>query len=98
MRKSGLTFLSIATPLLLLLVAGCGAVNTPAGSSPGALFMSADKPTIHTPPTTQLCARFASGASASVRWAIVGGQNDAAFGQGTVSANGLYTPPSLLSR
>jgi hypothetical protein len=98
MRKSGLTFLSIATPLLLLLVAGCGAVNAPAGSSPGALVISADKPAIDTTTTNQLSARLPSGASTSVRWAIVGGQNDAALGQGTVSANGLYTPPPLLSR
>jgi hypothetical protein len=98
MRKSGLTFLSIATPLLLLLVAGCGAVSAPAGSSPGALVISADKPTIDTTTNNQLSARLASGASASVRWAIMGGQNDAALGQGTVSANGLYAPPPLLSR
>jgi hypothetical protein len=97
-RKSSLRFLSIATPLLLLLVAGCGAVSAPAGSSPGTLVISADKSTIDTTTNNQLTARLASGVSAGVHWAIVGGQNDAALGQGTVSANGLYTPPSLLSR
>jgi hypothetical protein len=98
MRKTGLTLLSIATPLLLLLVAGCGAVNAPAGSSPGALVISAEKATIDTTTNNQLSARLASGASANVHWAIVAGQNNASLGQGTISANGLYTPPPLLSR
>jgi hypothetical protein len=98
MRKPGLKLLSIATPLLLLLVAGCGAVSAPAGSSPGALAISAEKATIDTTTNNQLSARLASGASANVHWAIVAGQNNASLGQGTISANGLYTPPPLLSR
>jgi hypothetical protein len=98
MRKPGLTLLSVATPLLLLLVAGCGAVTAPAGSSPGGLVISAEKAAIDTTTTNQLSARLASGASASVTWAIVGGQNAASLGQGTISTNGLYTPPPLLSR
>jgi hypothetical protein len=98
MRKPGLTLLSIATPLLLLLVAGCGAVTAPAGSSSGGLVISAEKAAIDTTTTNQLSAKLASGSSASVTWAIVGGQNDASLGQGTISANGLYTPPPLLSR
>jgi hypothetical protein len=98
MRKPGLTLLSVATPLLLLLVAGCGAVTAPAGSSSGGLVISAEKTAIDTTTTNQLSAKLASGASASVTWAIVGGQNDASLGQGTISANGLYTPPPLLSR
>src|SRR5271155_2376825 len=98
MRKPGLTLLSIATPLLLLLVAGCGAVSAPAGSSPGTLVITAEKATIDTTTTNLLSARLASGASANVHWAIVAGQNNASLGQGTISANGLYTPPPLLSR
>ncbi len=98
MRKPGLKLLSAATPLLLLLVAGCGAVTAPAGSSLGALVINAEKPSIDTTTNTQLTARLASGAPASVRWAIVGGQNDAALGEGAISASGLYTPPPLLSR
>jgi hypothetical protein len=98
MRQPGLKLLSIATPLLLLLMAGCGAVSAPAGSSPGALVISAEKATIDTTTNNQLSARLASGASANVHWAIVAGQNNASLGQGTISANGLYTPPPLLSR
>src|ERR1700748_1001150 len=88
MRKPGLTLLSVATPLLLLLVAGCGGVTAPAGSSPGGRVISAEKAAIDTTTTNQLNARLASGASASVTWAIVGGQNAASLGQGTISTNG----------
>src|ERR1700691_1552100 len=98
MRQPGLKLLSIATPLLLVLVAGCGAVSAPAGSSPGGLVISAEKATIDTTNNNQLSTRLASGASANVHWAIVAGQNNASLGQGTISANGLYTPPPLLSR
>jgi hypothetical protein len=98
MRKPGLTLLSVATPLLLLLVAGCGAVTAPAGSSSGGLVINAEKAAVDTTTTNQLSARMASGASASVTWAIAGGQNAASLGQGTISSNGLYTPPPLLSR
>ena len=98
MRKSGLTLLSVATPLLLLLLAGCGAVNAPGGSSTGGLVISADKAAIDTTTNNQLSARLASGAPASVTWAIVGGQNAASLGQGTITTNGLYTPPPLLSQ
>ena len=73
-------------------------MNSPAGSSPGGLVISAEKTTLDTTTTDQLSARLASGASASVNWTIAGGQNDAALGQGTISANGIYTPPPLLSR
>jgi hypothetical protein len=98
MRKPGLTLLSIATPLLLLLVAGCGAMSAPAGASSGAIVVSAEKATTDTTTTNQLSAKSPSGAPASVNWSIVGGQNEGSFGQGTISTNGLYTPPALLSR
>jgi hypothetical protein len=98
MRKSGSSLLLVAVPLLLLLVAGCGAMNSPVGASSGGLVISAEKATIDTATTDQLTVRLASGGPASVKWTIVGGQNDAGLGQGTISANGTYTPPLLLSR
>jgi hypothetical protein len=73
-------------------------MSTPAGASLGAIVVSAEKPTLDTTTSSQLSAKSPSGASASVNWSIAGGQNDASFGQGTISPNGLYTPPPLLSR
>ncbi len=94
----GLKLLSVTAPLLLLLLAGCGAVSSTAGASAGALLISADKPTLDTTTTSQLSARLPSGARANVKWTILSGQNDAALGQGAIQANGVYSPPPLLSR
>ncbi len=33
-----------------------------------------------------------------MKWSIAAGQNNTGLGQGTISANGAYTPPPLLSR
>jgi hypothetical protein len=90
--------LSVAAPFLLLLLAGCGAVNATSGSGQGAMLIAAEKATLDTTTTDQLSARLASGVPANVTWSIVAGQNDATLGQGTISANGRYTPPQLLSR
>jgi hypothetical protein len=94
MAKSALGLLPLAAPFLLLLAAGCGAV----GASPGGLVINAEKATLDTTTTDQFTARLASGAPASVKWTIAAGQNDASLGQGTINANGTYTPPPLLSR
>ena len=94
MAKSALGLLPLAAPFLLLLAAGCGAV----GASPGGMVINAEKATLDTTHTDQFTARFPSGAPASVKWTIAAGQNDASLGQGTISANGAYTPPPLLSR
>ena len=45
-------------------------------------IIGAEKASIDTTTTDQLNARLASGAPASVKWTIAGGQNDAAFGPG----------------
>jgi hypothetical protein len=94
MAKSALGLLPLTAPFLLLLAAGCGAV----GASPGGLVINAEKATLDTTNTDQFTARLASGAPASVKWTIAAGQNDASLGQGTISTNGTYTPPPLLSR
>jgi hypothetical protein len=94
MAKSALGLLPLAAPFLLLLAAGCGAV----GASPGGLVINAEKTNLDTTTTDQFTARLASGAPASVKWTIAAGQNDASLGQGTINANGTYTPPPLLSR
>jgi hypothetical protein len=96
MREFSLKLPSFALPFLLLLAAGCGAMNAPAGSA--GLLISAEKASIDTTATDQLSARTASGSQAAVTWSIAAGQNDPTLSQGTISANGVYTPPPLLSR
>jgi hypothetical protein len=95
MRKSGL---AVLLPSLLALLAGCGAMNAPLGAMGSGLALNAEKPSLDTTTTDPLTARLSSGAPATVKWAITGGQNDPALGQGSISANGVYTPPPLLSR
>ena len=96
--KRARRLLPLVPPFLLLLVAGCGAMNSPVGASPAGLVINAEKTSLDTTNTAQLSARLSSGASAEVKWTIAGGQNAAGLGQGTISANGAYTPPPLLSR
>jgi hypothetical protein len=98
MRKISLRLLFAATPFLLLWIAGCGAMSSPVAASPGGLLISAEKSALDTTTTDQLTARSTSGAGTSVAWTLAGGQNDTALGQGTISANGVYTPPPVLSR
>jgi hypothetical protein len=93
----GLNRLAAAAPAVLLLAAGCGAVNGPAGVNASILAISAARSTLDTTTTDQLSARFGSGSAANVQWAITSGQNAPSLGQGSVSAGGVYTPPALLS-
>jgi hypothetical protein len=98
MNKFSLKLLTIAAPFLLLLAAGCGAVSSASLPGAGGLVISADKATIDTTTTGQLSARLASGAPVNVKWSIAGGQNDPSLGQGSITADGSYSPPPLLSR
>jgi len=96
MGKSGLRLLPAAAVFLLLLVAGCGAVSSGSGTS--ALLISGQQASIDTTLTDRLTAKLASGGPANVTWSIVAGQNDPGLGQGTISANGVYLPPTVLSQ
>jgi hypothetical protein len=73
-------------------------VSSATNATPGALVVSASKSAIDTSNTDQFSARFASGDSAQVKWAIASGENDTSLGQGSISQTGVYTPPALLSR
>ena len=73
-------------------------MSSPVAASPGGLIINAEKSALDTTTTDQLSARLTSGAGTSVAWTIAGGQNDTALGQGTITANGVYTPPPVLSR
>jgi hypothetical protein len=96
MGKSGLKLLPAASVFSLLLAAGCGAVSSGSGTS--ALLISAQQTGIDTTLQDRLTAKLASGGPANVTWSIVAGQNDPALGQGTIGANGVYLPPTLLSQ
>ncbi len=96
MRRFNLSM--VVAPPLLLLAAGCGAIQAPPAVNANTLAISAAAATLDTTTTDQLSARFGSGSPATVQWSIAGGQNAPSLGQGAVSASGVYTPPALLSR
>ena len=85
------------TPILFF-VAGCGGMNLAANTNTSGIVVHAAKAVIDTNTPDQLMATSSSGAPVAVNWSIAGGQNDASIGQGSIGANGLYTPPPLLSR
>ncbi len=104
MRKLNIRLVSAATPLLLILASGCGAVGsssragTQAPQTANSIVLSAEKDSLDTTQTDHLTARLVSGSAASVKWSISAGENDPALGQGTMSSKGAYTPPPLLSQ
>ncbi|WP_131991188.1 hypothetical protein [Acidipila rosea] len=89
-------------PLLLLTGAlcGCGAFQpgSAGGSGNSNLSVQAGAFQITTNGQSQLTAIGRDGKPAAVRWSVSGGNNDASLGEGSVDANGLYTPPSALSQ
>jgi hypothetical protein len=89
---------ALAAPMLLV-IAGCGGVASKYVPSPvNAIFsVTPSARTINTNGQLQMKAQTASGASAAVKWTVVGGENDPALGQGAIDANGNYTPPSALT-
>jgi hypothetical protein len=92
-----LPILLVAIPALLLSIAGCGSAGSPADSK--AFTVRAAASAIDTNATDRFTVSFPpSRAQTGVKWSIAGGQNDPSIGQGAIDANGLYTPPPLLSR
>ncbi len=84
---------------LLLVVAGCAGVSKYVPSPVNAIFsVLPSARTVNTNGEIQLKAVNAAGGAAAVNWRVVRGENDAAIGQGTIDAHGVYTPPSSLSR
>ena len=95
-RVRGGSFLPLLPVTLLL--AGCGSIGSTGHVNTTGLVLRAARTSTDTGTTNQLSAMFASGTPAGVIWSIVDGQNDPSIGQGSIDANGLYTPPPLLSR
>jgi hypothetical protein len=82
-----------------LFIAGCG--NPIAKYLPKSLntvfAVASSTQTVNTNGQVQLKAVLTAGGPAAVKWSIVGGENDAAIGQGTIDAHGVYTPPASLT-
>jgi len=87
------------TAPLLLIAAGCGGVAKYVPSPVNAVFaVTPSARTINTNGQLAMKALTPAGAPAAVKWSVIGGDNDPALGEGTIDANGNYTPPSALSQ
>jgi hypothetical protein len=82
-----------------LVVAGCGGRVSASGadnsSSPDGVSIHTAAAHIDTNGTTRYSATLADGEPARVEWSVSGG--DPSAGPGSISADGLYTPPSYLT-
>lgn len=80
---------------VILIVAGCGSVNGIGGEpSSGGLSILPGTATISTNASLQFSVSSSSGNPGTVQWSVFGGDSG---GPGSISANGLYFPPSSLS-
>ncbi len=80
-----------------LLVAGCGGHVSASGlATESGLSIHAAATHLDTGKTTRLTASLDDGEPAQVEWSLTGG--DPRAGAGTISADGVYTPPSYLTR
>lgn len=89
---------ALAIPALLVLVTGCGVGQFGATSASGAFTITAPSSSVTSDGQIKFAARTTSGASADVVWSVAGGENAPSLGEGHISAAGVYTPPSALSR
>jgi hypothetical protein len=90
---------SLLAPLGALALAGCGAPAFTAGTSHALLVIAAGAGTVETGSHLRLSATVAATAQPAVAsWRVVGSDNAAALGSGTVAPDGTYTPPGVLSQ
>ncbi len=90
------TLAAVAAPALLV-VAGCGGrVSAFGGLTSTSVSVHAAATRIDTNGTTRYSATLANGEPAQVEWTVSGG--DPTAGAGSISADGLYTPPTFLTR
>jgi hypothetical protein len=86
----------LAVPAVLV-VAGCGGRVSAAGAdSAASVSIQAAVTHLDTNRTTRLTATLANGEPADVEWSVSGG--DPRAGAGAISRDGVYTPPSYLTR
>ena len=80
----------------LLTMAGCGGAFS---STPGALRVALSGHAVRTGEQLRLSATApATGEPAQVAWRISASNNATALGSGSISSDGVYTPPDILSR
>ncbi len=98
MTRLSRALLFVAAPLAMLL-AGCGGSGYSANPSNATLSIGPSTTTIDTNTQVQFTAMMPNGTpAANVHWVVLSGQNNSQIGQGTIDANGLYTPPVGLSQ
>jgi hypothetical protein len=79
----------------VLLVAGCGGALS---DSSGPLQVDAGTRALRTGDQLRLATTGGAGDPSAIRWRILSSNNAPALGSGTISADGIYTPPATLSR
>ena len=99
MRWNALNTLALVLAPAVILVAGCGGRVSASGAdsteSAGAVSIQAAAARIDTNGTTRYSAKLANGEPARVEWSVSGGDPNA--GAGSITPDGLYTPPSYLT-
>jgi hypothetical protein len=86
-------------PPLLLAIAGCGVGQySGVGANGGAFSIASSANSVLTNGRVQFSATLPTGEPAAVTWSVAGGENAQSLGEGHIDADGLYTPPSSLSR
>lgn len=98
MFKPLLRLLVLSFPVSALVMAGCGGSSYNSNPNNGTFTVTPATTTLNTNGAVQLTATLNAGGPATVNWAILSGQNDPNVGQGSINANGLYTPPPYLSQ
>lgn len=97
MRVSWQTALALLLGPAAILIAGCGGrVSAFSPTAQASLSVHAAVTHLDTNKTTKLTASLDNGDPAQVDWTLSGG--DPRAGAGTISAEGVYTPPSYLTR
>jgi hypothetical protein len=84
--------------LLLLLITGCGGGMVLSSNPSNADFtITSISGLVNTNGQVQFRAMSNAGGPAAVNWKVTGGENNSSFGQGSIDAKGLYTPPAAVS-
>lgn len=97
MRVSWQTALALLLGPAAILIAGCGGrVSAFSPAAQSSLSIHAAVTHLDTNKTTRLTASLDNGDPAQVEWTLSGG--DPRAGAGTINADGVYTPPSYLTR